>query len=99
MSEDFNYDVILKHVEPLLVASVRAILPHHSAVGSLFADVYEALAPHAGQALGPHPEEGGQTLVLWYDTEFKEDEVDGAAAFLLRCRVPERGRARPRVTR
>jgi effector-binding domain-containing protein len=87
-----TYDVILKRVEPLLVASVRAILPNHSAVGSLFGEVYEALGLHVGQALGSHPEEGGQTLVLWYDTEFKESDVDGAAAFLLRCRVPESGR-------
>ncbi|HEX4204022.1 MAG TPA: MerR family transcriptional regulator [Ktedonobacteraceae bacterium] len=87
-----SYDVILKHVEPQLVASVRAILPNHSASGSLFREVYEALGPHVGKALGPNPGEGGQTLVLWYDTEFKECDVDGAAAFLLRCRVPESGR-------
>jgi len=87
-----TYDVILKHVEPLLVASVRALLPHHSAVGSLFGEVYEALGSHVSEALRPHPEEGGQTLVLWYDNEFKEHDVDGAAAFMLRCPVPESGR-------
>src|SRR5262249_39419905 len=85
------YDVRLKHVEPLLVASVRAILPNHSAVGLLFGEVYAALGPLVGQALGPNPEDGGQTLVLCYDTEFKERDVDGAAAFMLRCRVPESG--------
>jgi len=88
------YDVILKWVEPLLVASVRAILPNHSAVGSLFGEVYEAIGPHAGEALGPHPEDGGQTLVLCYDTEFKQRDVDGAAAFMLRRRVPERARVK-----
>ena len=88
------YDVIVKRVEPLLVASIRAILPNHSAVGLLFGEVYEALGPHVGEALGPHPEEGGQTLVLCYDTEFKERDVDGAAAFMLRCRVPDSGRMR-----
>ena len=30
--------------------------------------------------------------MLWYDTEFKAHDVDGAAAFLLRCRVPDSGR-------
>jgi DNA-binding transcriptional MerR regulator len=89
-----THDVILKQVEPLLVASIRAILPNHSAVGALFGEVYEAIGPHVGQALGPHPEDGGQTLVLWYDTDFKESQVDGAAAFMLRCRVPESGRMR-----
>lgn len=87
-----SYDVILKHVDPQLVALVRAILPNHSAVGSLFGEVYEALGPHASEALSPNPGEWGQTLVLWYDTEFKERDVDGAAAFRLRCRVPESGR-------
>lgn len=86
------YDVRLKQVKPLLVASVRAIVPDHRAVGALFAEVYEALGAHVAEALGPNPGEGGQTLVLCYDTEFKERQVDGAAAFALRCRVPSRGR-------
>lgn len=89
-----TYDVILKQVEPLLVASVREILPNHSAVGALFGKVYEAFRAHVHKALYPNPEDGGQTLVLWYDTEFKEHDVDGAAAFMLRCPVPENGRMR-----
>ncbi len=88
------YDVILKHVEPVLVASVRAILPLHGDVGRLYGEVYNALGPHVFDALGPHPGEDGTTLVLWYDTEFKDHDVDGAAAFMLRCRVPERRRMR-----
>jgi DNA-binding transcriptional MerR regulator/predicted transcriptional regulator YdeE len=88
------YDVILKRVEPLLVASVRAILPSHGAVGTLFGEVYAALGDQVGEALGPNPGEGGQTLALCYDTEFKESDVDAAAAFVLRRRVPAGGRAR-----
>lgn len=87
-----TYDVMLKHVEPVLVASVRAILPSHSVVGTLYKEVYDAIVPHVAEALGPNPGEGGQTMVLWYDTEHKEQDVDGAAAFILRCRVPENGR-------
>jgi DNA-binding transcriptional MerR regulator/predicted transcriptional regulator YdeE len=89
-----SYDVMLKPVEAQLVASVRAMLPSHAAVGALYGEVYDAIVPHVAEALGPHPGEGGQTLVLWYDTEFKETGVDGAAAFLLRCPVPENGRMR-----
>jgi len=87
-----SYDIILKQVEPLLVASVRAILPHHGMVGTLYKEVFEALGDHVAEALGPHPGEPGSTLVLWYDTEFKETEVDGAAAFMLRCPAPDNGR-------
>src|SRR5262249_42999052 len=89
-----RYDVLLKEVPPQLVASVRAILPSHQAVGALFSEVYEALGSHVGRALGPHPGEGGQTLVLWYDTEHREHDVDGAAAFFLRARAPDHGRMR-----
>lgn len=88
------YDVVLKRVEPLLIASVRAILPNHGAVGSLFGEVYQAIGAHIGEALHPQPENGGQTLVLCYDTEFKETDVDAAAAFMLRRPVPESGRMR-----
>lgn len=87
-----NYDVILKQVEPVLVAIIRAILPAHSSSSSLFPEVYEAIVPHVHEALGPNPGEGGTTMVLWYDTEFKEHDIDGAAAFILRCRIPEKGR-------
>ena len=89
-----TYDVMLKHVEPLLIASVRTILPRHNLSGSLFPEVYEAIVPLVAEALGPHPGQGGQTLVLWYDTEHKVQDVDGAAAFILRCRVPDKGRMR-----
>ena len=89
-----TYDVILKPVEHLLVASVRAILPSHSDSGSLFGEVYEAIRPYVDKALHPNPEDGGQTLVMWYDTEFKETDVDGAAAFMLRCQIPESGRVK-----
>lgn len=86
------YDVMLKTVEPLLVASVRTILPNHNAVGALFKEVYDAIGEHVGAALGSNPGEKGQTLVLWYDAEYKETEVDGAAAFILNCPVPDNGR-------
>lgn len=89
-----SYDVLLKQVDPVLVASVRAILPSHGDSGSLFGEVYEAIRPYVNEALHPNPELGGQTIVLWYDNEFKETDVDGAAAFMLRCPIPESGRVR-----
>lgn len=76
-----TYDVVSKRVESVLVASVRAILPSYSASGTLFDEVYDAIGPHADEALGPNPNKDGQTLVLWYDTEYKESDVDGATAW------------------
>ncbi len=89
-----RYDILLKQVDPLLVAFVREILPDHSKSGSLFGEVYEAIAPYVSKALHPNPELGGQTLVMWFDSEFKETDVDGAAAFMLRCPIPESGRVK-----
>ena len=81
-----TYDVILKQVEPLLVASVRAKLPLHNDVSPLYGEVYAAMGSHAAEA--------GQTLAIWYDEDYKSDNVDGAAAFTLRSRIPENGRLR-----
>lgn len=86
------YEIVLRRVEPMLVAMIRAILPSHAAVGALFSEVYEALGRNVATAIAPNPGEGGNTLVLWYDSEFKETEVEGAAAFVLRHTVPESGR-------
>lgn len=81
-----NYDVILKQVEPLLVASVRTTLPVHNDISPLYGEVYEAMGSHVGEA--------GQTLAIWYDEEYKAADLDGAAAFMLRSRIPENGRMR-----
>lgn len=93
-SEISNYDVILKHVEPQLVAEVRTILHRHGDVGMLFKEVYDGIGVHVPDALGPSPGQGGQTAVLWYDMEYRESDFDGAAVFFLRCPVPNNGRMR-----
>ncbi|EFH85761.1 MerR family transcriptional regulator [Ktedonobacter racemifer] len=81
-----TYDVILKHVEPLLVASVRATLPTHNEISLLYAEVYAALEEHENCA--------GQPFVIWYDDEYKDQDIERAAAVALRHRVPESGRVR-----
>lgn len=90
--EKGRHDVLLRRVEPVLVALVRDNLPNHAAVGALFGEAYEALGKHVESAIAPNPGEGGNTMVIWYDGEFKESGVDGAAAFVLRHPVPSAGR-------
>lgn len=89
-----GYDVMLKQVEPLLVASVRAILPNHNAITPLYTEVVEAIVPRVTEALGPQPGMNGQTLAIWYDEEYKAQDVDGEAAFILRTAVTDKGRMR-----
>jgi effector-binding domain-containing protein len=79
-----THDVILKHVEPQLVASVRTIVPRHNDISPLYGEVYEALGNCADQC--------GQSLAIWYDDDYQDQNVDGEAAFTVRSRVPERGR-------
>ena len=85
-----TYDVVLKPVEPVLIAAVRTILPAHNAITPLYAEVYDAILPHVNEAL--IPDVGGQTMAIWYDEEYKAQDVYGAAAFILRHRVPDSGR-------
>ncbi|HLY25116.1 MAG TPA: MerR family transcriptional regulator, partial [Aggregatilineales bacterium] len=78
------HDVMLKQVEAQLVASVRAILPVYNEITPLYDEVYDALGMCASEC--------GPTMAIWYDEEYREHDVDGAAAFTLRSQVPEHGR-------
>ncbi len=86
-----RYDVIVKQMEPQLIALVRATVPNHAMVGLLFSELYQALGEQANAALGAKGIEPGQSMVLWYDAEYKTYNVDGAAALVLRHRVPDQG--------
>ncbi len=68
-----EYEIVLKSVPAQRVASIREVLPTFSAIGRLFDELraYEkkhGIAVTAGTA-------------IWHDTEFRERDVDGEAAF------------------
>ncbi len=79
-----NYDVLLKQVEPQQIASIRAILPKHSDIGPLYGEICAELGARVADV--------GLTLAIWYDEDFKDHDVDGAAAFILRGSAPDSGR-------
>lgn len=86
--EDVNagYEIVIKQVAPQLVASLRTVLAEHKLITPLYNEIYETLGL-CGTEVGP-------TLAIWYDEEFKTHDVDGAAGFLLRHQIPERGSVR-----
>lgn len=86
-----GYDVLLKRVEPQLVALVRAVVPNHALVGLLFHELHEALGNQMSDALGAPAVQPGQSMVLWFDEEYRASHVDGAAAFVLQKRIPDAG--------
>jgi len=80
-----EYEVVIKKVEPQLVAGVRDRLGSYVEIGRLFGELYGYLGPLGAAGLGGS---------LWHDGEFKESDVDGEAiAFLVRP-VSESGRVR-----
>ena len=82
-----DYDVVLKRVEPLLVAATRGVLPLYDDIGHLFKEVYAHLRRH-----GIWP--GGTHLAIYYATEHPKRNVDQEAA----VPVPERVPSTRRVT-
>src|SRR5579864_8428056 len=83
-----DYDVVIKQVEPQLVASVRDTLPGYPAVGRLFDEVYGFLARSGVNGLT------ALGAAIWHDNEYKTSDIDGEAAVFLKQPVPESGRVR-----
>ena len=83
-----RYEVVLKTVEPLRVASVREVLPAYGTVGMLFDEL-------RGYSLR-HGVGSTDWIAVWYDEEFRETEVDGEAAFATDDPLPDDDRVRPR---
>ncbi len=74
-----SYDVVIKNVEAVLIASVRDKLPSYPAIGQLFSEVYPYLAQFGM---------GGDCVAIWHDPEHKESDVDGEGAVYIKNRVP-----------
>jgi len=78
-----DYDVVIKQIEPQLVAGVRDTLPNYPAVGRLFDEVYGYLARCGISGL----EAFG--VAIWHDDEYKTSDIDGEAAVYLKQSIPE----------
>jgi len=64
-----SYDVVIKKVEPLHVASVRDVVPDYGAQGSLWGELDAYLKERGAQWMGP-------PLTVYHDTEYREHDVD-----------------------
>ncbi len=67
-----EYDVVIKQVEPIRVASVREIIPAYSQQGALWKALEGYLAMHRVRP-------GGPCFTLYLDEEYKESDVDAMA--------------------
>ena len=84
-----EYDVVIKRVEPQLVASVRNTLVSYPDVGRLFNEVYAYLALHGVK---------GSDLIgaaIWHnDDEYKTSDIDSEAVVFLKQAIPESERVK-----
>lgn len=79
------YDVVVKDVEPQLVAGIRSVIPNYAAIGPLFDELYAHLGRHGA---------GGLAVGIDHNEEYKERDPDMEAVVYLTAPVPEGGRVK-----
>lgn len=70
-----RYEVLVKRVEPRLVAGIRDTIAGYEDIGALFAEINDHLAGHNAAALPGMP-----YMALYYDAEYREQGIDVEAA-------------------
>ncbi len=64
-----DYEVVLKTIQPITVASIRETLPKYAAVGGLFNELYDYLYRNEVK-----PE--NYCAAIWHDAGYKATDVD-----------------------
>jgi DNA-binding transcriptional MerR regulator len=80
------HEMMIKQLEPQLVAAVRDVVPHYPDVGGLINEVYAHLAQHGVQA--------GLCASIYHDGEYRERDVDCEGVVYLERPVPAAGRVK-----
>ncbi len=81
------YDVVIKKVPPLRVASVRDIIPTFNQQGHLWNELEGYLAQHRVTPAGP-------CLALYHDAEYKDHDVDAEVCEPIATALPDAERIR-----
>jgi effector-binding domain-containing protein len=76
------YDMVLKPVEAVRVASVRTVVPTYRHIDEVFQEIATYIGQHGGCMAGPG-------IAVWYDRLYREHDPDGEAAFPLQGALPE----------
>jgi effector-binding domain-containing protein len=83
-----DYQVTIKKVKPLLVASVRDVLPVYGDIGRLYGEIFKYL----GRKMIFKP--AGPVMMIGHDGEYKESDVDVEAAVPIGKEIPGSGRVK-----
>ncbi|MEE3717713.1 MerR family transcriptional regulator [Tumidithrix elongata RA019] len=80
-----DYEVVIKKIEPMTVASIREVLPNYFAIGKLFQELNVYLAQ---KGITKFEYDAG----IWHDPGYKESDVDSEAVLAIDRPVPETDR-------
>lgn len=83
-----EYQVVIKKVEPQIIASIRDVLPNYGAIGQLYGEIFGYLGSQGITV------PAGPTLFICYDTEYKESDVDVEAGVPVGKTIPDSGRVK-----
>ncbi len=83
-----DYQVTIKKIDPMLIASVRDVIPTYSDCGPLFGEIYKYLAKKF--VFKP----AGPPVMLIHDAEYKEHDVDVEIAVPIGKNIKESDRVK-----
>jgi effector-binding domain-containing protein len=83
------YDMVLKPVEMVRVASVRGVVPTYRHIGTVFQEVAAYIKQHGGNIVGPD-------IAVWYDPDYHERDPDGEGAIPIQGALPKSERVKVR---
>ena len=84
-----TYDVVLKKVEPQTVVAIRDVISTYGDQGSLWKELSVYLEQHGAKAISP-------SLTIYYDTEYRERDVDVEVATPVSAPLPGNERVKVR---
>ena len=76
-----THDVVIKKVEPQLVAAIRQVIPAYKEVGQLYGQLFAHMGRHGGRP-------AGSPLAIYHDPEFRERDADVEVAVPLAAPLP-----------
>jgi len=84
-----KYQVTLKEIKPIIIASVRDVLPEFS--GTEIAKMFQELI---GFVMSSEAKPAGSTMMIYNDEDYKEQDADIEVAFQIDRIIPADGRIR-----
>jgi effector-binding domain-containing protein len=85
-----SYDIVLKEVEAIRVASLRDIIPSYSEQGQLWEELGEHIKKHGAKIVPP-------CMVMYHNPEYKEGSIDAEIVEPIVGELPETNRIKVRV--